>query len=80
MKPSLRADLTSILAIGAGAFVSGLLTAVMVVRTSTHDAAYTVEVSADPNVEVHWEAQAHGTPTHIRLESSHRRIIVHRQR
>jgi hypothetical protein len=53
MKPSLRADLTSILAIGAGAFVSGLLTAFLFASTSTRDGAFLVE----PHVRVEWEAQ-----------------------
>jgi hypothetical protein len=52
MKPSLREDLTSILAIGAGAFASGLLTAVLVARTWTQDSAFTITVVEEPHVLV----------------------------
>jgi hypothetical protein len=57
MKPSLREDLTAISAIGAGAFASGVLTAVLLAGTSGHERSFEVEVGADPHVEVHWEAQ-----------------------
>jgi hypothetical protein len=57
MKPSLREDLTSILAIGTGAFASGLLTAVLVARTWTQDSGFTIAVVEEPHVVVNWESQ-----------------------
>jgi hypothetical protein len=47
MKPSLGVDLTSILAIGTGAFVSTVLTAVMVVRSAGPEPRVEVEVHVE---------------------------------
>jgi hypothetical protein len=101
MKPSLREDLTAIAAIGVGAFMSGVVTAITIGVTASRDYAnsFSVEVLDEPHVDVRWEVRMSGPegphsgwfpenevrhrpdgPGHIRLESSHSRIIVHRHK
>jgi hypothetical protein len=88
MKPSLREDLSSITAIGAGALASGLLTAALLMGPSGTDTTVTVQLAEEPHVDVHVEAeldlgadpelQVMHVPSHVRIDSPEAHVIVRR--